>query len=185
MTWETFLTGVLGGAAALSVAGYLGRSLLSQVFAKELEKFKSDLEVVTGRNRFRFEKMHLERAEAIKQTYQKLVVSTNYLGSLLRPLQEAGELSEKDKAERFTDAANGFQAHFEENRIFFAKDIEDKVERFISKTREACNLYRLSVDLDKGRESMAAKNEAWKLVDSSLTELKRELEDDFRNVFGA
>lgn len=74
--WQSLLVAFGGNAAVLLVLGFLGRSLMSSVLAKDIEKFKADLHVAAIEHEVRFSKLHEKRAEVLAELYKLLVAAT-------------------------------------------------------------------------------------------------------------
>ncbi len=65
--------GLGGSAGVLLGLWYLGRTLISSVLAKDLEKFKADLQQAGIEHQILFSKLHEKRATVIAELYKLLV----------------------------------------------------------------------------------------------------------------
>ena len=59
--WKALLVAFGGNVTLLFLLGYFGRSLVSQVLAKDIEKFKADLQLAAVEHQVRFSKLHERR----------------------------------------------------------------------------------------------------------------------------
>jgi hypothetical protein len=84
------------GITGIVVSGFvwLIKKISEQMLSRDLEKFKSDLEMDAFQFKTRFEKLHAERAEVIKNLYQKIIDAEQNLNSLIHPFQPAGQPSQ-------------------------------------------------------------------------------------------
>jgi len=126
------------------VAGivYLGKILINQFFSKDLEKFKANIEKEEFSYRIKYEKLHVERAEVIKQIYKKMTKTYRSFHSFMAPFQMSDDLPEKEKGEIAAKNANEFTDYFEENKIFLEKELADKVDKLSITFRSAWHKFQ-------------------------------------------
>ena len=116
--WEVILLAVGGNAALLAVIGWLGHSLGSQLLAKDLERFKSELSATTSstaerlkhelqmaatEHLVRYAKLHERRAEVIAELYGLLVEAQWSSQTFVSVIEFAGE---PPKSEKYVSAIN-------------------------------------------------------------------------------
>jgi hypothetical protein len=99
----TTLVSLLGSASAVAVAAYLGKSLLTNVFARELEKHKSDLalaleqakhsfQVQALERQIQFTRLHERRADVIATIYSRLDALNRFFRLWLNPFRDSPEV---------------------------------------------------------------------------------------------
>lgn len=71
MDWLTLIQNLGIFSITGGLIAWLIRRLFQQFFEKDLDKFKVDLLKETVQFRIRYEKLHSERAEVIKEVYKK------------------------------------------------------------------------------------------------------------------
>src|SRR4051794_2990928 len=110
--WESLLLALGGNVALLAVLGWLARSLLGQLVAKDLERFKSDLTVAStvATERLKHElrlvaqehqvlvsKLHERRAQVVAEVYGLLVETHWASQDFASPMEMVGEPNKKEK----------------------------------------------------------------------------------------
>ncbi len=70
--WQSLLVALGGNATLLLVLGFLGRSVMSTVLTKDIEKFKAALHQAGIEHQVRFSKLHERRAEVLAEVYKLL-----------------------------------------------------------------------------------------------------------------
>ena len=71
--WKALIVAFGGNVTLLFLLGYFGRSVVSQVLAKDIEKFKADLQLAAVEHQVRFTKLHERRTEILVELYELLV----------------------------------------------------------------------------------------------------------------
>ncbi len=164
---------------------WLLKQILRQSFVKDLERFKSDLSKEAIKFRIRYEKLHSERAEVIKEVYKKISRTYRAFRSYISPFQFSGDLPEEDKRKQAVDEFNSLNNYYEENRIFFeeniAKEIDDLLENFV----ETLNQFDYSKDKTGGDyRDVKEWNKAWKKLTEDTSKIKKLIENEFRKMIG-
>lgn len=161
------------------------REYSKQLFVKDLEKFKVELQKEAIQFKIRYEKLHTERAEVIKEVYKKIVKTYRAFHSYICPLQLAGEPTEEEKKKIAADEINSLVNFYEENRIFFNEQIAKEIDNLLVKFREAWNKFHLAKDLKKeGQSHIKEWGEAWDKVDKDISKVKSLIENKFRDIIG-
>jgi len=163
------------------ILGLLGAFGLGTLFPNIIDRI---LNYRLQKKKFQFEKLYIERAEVIKETYQKMVRMHRAFESLMAPLQLAGEPSKAEKMREAANLANDFIKYFDINRIYFDEDLEEKINIFDGKMREAWNKFRYATAEELGKQDIDKWNEAWKEVKEEIPKLKKEIERKFRKEIG-
>lgn len=198
MSWDeafrvsTAILASLGGGVAivLALSSYLGKLWASKILAREqleLDRLRKEHEV-------RFSRLHIERADAIKETAQQLQRLDDCLHSILKQLQLTGEPDIDTKLQEAHSLHNGFVELYKKHRLFFAKDTVALMHKIAMCSRSAylhikCyptspddTEYKLIPGLFKERE------EAWenarKEYYGDMQLLIEQLEAEFRGLLG-
>lgn len=185
----------LGGATAISVTiGYLGKKSIEAFLSGRVEAYKKNLEKVAYEHSVKFQHLHAERAESIKNVYEKLVILDEAIHSTLRQFQRADEPSLEDKIKTLAEAFNSFRDYFIPRRIFFEEGICEIVESIIDAARGVfIDITTLpvdpgSVEYEVNRGLLTERHEFWekarKLHSREIKKLKDCLEEKFRLMLG-
>lgn len=98
------------GDTAIIVTGItlILRRIIDNFFEKKNIKFK-----------ITYEKLQIERAEVIKETYKKMVLANDLLESYIKPYRRVKDKSEDEKLKEANESFNDFYEFYDKNRIFF------------------------------------------------------------------
>ena len=187
--WQSLLVAFGGNAALLLVLGFLGRSLMSTVLAKDIEKFKAALQQAATEHQIRFSKLHDERAEVLAELY-KLLVAAYWEVSEFTSLAQFGD---PDRKEQYADAMNAVASYFrffDQHRIWLPPELCDPLEAFARQLRTpTINLgvyLQIKNPTEKTlREQGEVWDKAWLTVDQDIPKLRLAIEAEFRKILGA
>ena len=175
------------GIFSIGVTGlvWLIRKIFVHFFDKDLEKFKSDLEKEAIEYKIRYERLHSERVEVIKEVYKKISNTYNSFRSLMNPWQGVEEPTQEEKGRRATENANELIYYYEQNRIFFSEELAEDVDVLLSVFKSTWNKFndsRISNSIRDEKTSTKQWHEAWKQIEEETPKVKKQLENKFRNV---
>jgi len=194
MNWQSLLE-FLGGATALSLTfGYLGKKAIEAYVAGRIESYKSDLQQLATEHSVRFQRLHGERAEIIKDLYAKVAVLDDTLHSTLRPLQLVGESPMPDKVSRLSAQFNELREYFLPRRIFFDKSVCKVIDTLLENAKGIFyDITTYEVDPTheeyKGnRDALRERREFWEKARTThkqeFAAIKTLLEAEFRAILG-
>jgi hypothetical protein len=187
--WQSLLVAFGGNAALLLVLGFLGRSLLSTVLAKDVEKFKAALHQAGVEHQIRFSKLHEKRAEVLADLYKLLVAAVWQVSEFTSPMQ----FGDPDRKAQYAAAINAVAAYFrffDQHRIWLPPELCEPLESFAKQLRTpAINLgvyLRIENPTDKTlKEQSEVWDKAWQKVDGDIPKLRSAIEAEFRKLLGA
>ena len=176
------------GITGIIVAGsvWLIRKITEQFFVKDLERFKTDLQKEAVEFKIRYERLHGEKAEVIKEVYARIVQTYKSFHSLMNPWQGAEEPTQEEKGKEAAMNANKLIDYFEQNRIFFDEGLARNIDSLLAKFKDAWgkfNLSRISKSVDDNKEFLQQWSLAWEQIQEKIPSVKKKLENKFRNVF--
>lgn len=206
-SWQTILLAFGGNAVLLGVLGWLARSLGSQLLAKDLERFRSeltaassiaterlkhDLQIVTLEHQVRFSKMHERRAEVVAELYGHLVEAQWASQDLVALMEWAGEPSKQEKYTVAMKQAAEFYRYFDKNRIYLPQQLCEQLEEFIRNVRRRVIEFGVYVAKDEAHlpdQAREKKYETWmksaEYFDTAVPKARRALEVELRAIIGA
>nr|DAQ50649.1 MAG TPA: hypothetical protein [Caudoviricetes sp.] len=160
---------------------------------------KTVLDIIKSRSEIVFSKLHQERAEVVKQLFQKLTILQQTLIDLTSMAQIADKSESKEDIQKrlnkqfnqaYIEALNLFSL----NRIFLSHNLCDKINGLLSEIRVAALDYEDSCSTIEGgikcnsKELIAngtkEKRQIRELVRNELSDLLNELEAEFRKLLG-
>jgi hypothetical protein len=159
-----------------------------------LEKYKGDLQQATSEHSVRFQKLHAERAESIRDFYAYLSQLDQSLASTLARFQHA---SDKPLHEKISELALNFNVtreYFIPRRIFFEESTCVLVDRILDLAKGIffdITTYEADPSHPQyayDRKLLLERAEFWekarKAHENEFKELKHALEDNFRKLLG-
>lgn len=172
-------------AIIISASAWVIRKYAELIFSRDLEKFKSNLEKESIEFKIRYEKLHSERAEVIKEVYKKIVKTYKSFHSLMNPIQLAGELKEEEKSKLAVEEVNKLIDYYEENRIFFEENIAIAIDKLLNEFRKSWHQFGYSRILrDDRAPDVDEWNKAWEQISKEIPEIKVMIEKEFRKIIG-
>jgi len=202
--WQAFLIAFGGNAALLLVLGFLGRSLIQQFLAKDIEGFRSrlqadsniaieklraDLRQAAVEHEVRFSRLHEKRAEVLATLYGLLVEAVWEAESFANPAEFPGE---PDKKQKYVTAMNAVAAYFrffDKHRIFLPAALCDSLEAFAKALRTPMIKFSVYLKIEHPipkttDEMMNAWDAAWNSVKNDVPLLRAALENEMRKLLG-
>ena len=188
--WQSLLVGFGGNAALFLVIGYFGRSLMMQVLAKDVAKFKANLQIAAVEHQVRFSKLHKRRAEVLAELYKLLVEAIWETSTFTSPMQWEGDPEKRDQYVTAMNAITKYFRFFDQNRIWLATDLCNSLEEFAKQLRKpAINLsVYLSIEHptpETAKELSNVWSEAWNSVENDIPKLRQAIEGEFRSLLDA
>lgn len=204
MSWDIVekalnLLGGLSGIALLTlgVAKLFGKNLLDHWFAKDIERYKSELDVknkdVQNQLDIKLELVKLQesqlieiRVDSIKKIYQILAKLQGNVGILNMPIRPTVWGEDQDIANEIQKLFSDFQKEWLSCKLFFDKDLSDKIELFANKCYSNADQNMFNRQVIK-EDYKFLKEELSKLREEAKTELPpilQEIECNFRELVG-
>ena len=185
----------LGGATAISVTiGYLGQKAIDGYVSGRIEAYKSELQRIASEHSIRFQRLHSERAEVIKEFYAKLAVLDDTLYSTLRGFQAVGDTPLTEKVSRLAEQFNSLRDYFLPRRIFFDEQLCKLIDQTLDIAKgifydiTTYTVEPTDVEYKYNREVLKERHEFWEKARTShsqeFVELKTKLESQFREIMG-
>jgi nicotinamide mononucleotide adenylyltransferase len=194
MDWLALLK-FLGGAGIISAALiYIAKRVIDTFLDTRIESYKANLEKIAIEHGIRFQQLHTERAQVIKELYEKIVVLDFALGSALKPLQHESEPSLVEKVNALSKAFNDLYFFFPAKRIYFEKKLCSAIDNIIKISRGVFSditVYPVNINSTECKYDpnvWKGRHEYWQKARSSyekeILQSKEDLEDSFRELLG-
>ena len=177
---------ILGGATILVAAvSWLFRSLTTHLLSKDIEIFRQQL----IENQKRFGTLHEKRANIIEDLYSKLIDFLGAAESFSHIAEWKGEPSKEEKATILGGKAEEFLAYYLKNKIYFNKDICDKVDSLFAEVHKKTLTYRIQLAYKKdgvGDSKYLTDSwmDAWKFMQDKAPILLEAIQSEFRSILG-
>ncbi|MGL6127068.1 hypothetical protein [Chryseobacterium artocarpi] len=157
--------------------------------------FQHSLDTKLNEFNVRFSKLHEERANVIKELYERLVKlhsATVTLTRRIHPIIEDAEKEEKQRLENVNNALNEFNKFYLVNKIYFDKELSDRLDKvaheYWSKNWDYATILRMfregQVSGDFYKKMVEDSQKITEAVDKDITKSLEDLENEFRRVLG-
>jgi hypothetical protein len=205
--WQAILLNFGGTATLLVILGWLARSIGTQLLAKDIERFKSDLsaastatterlkhdlQLVATEHQVRYSKLQARRGEVIAEMYGLLVEAQWASQSFVSPAEFGGEPSKAEKYATAMNKAAEFYRYFDKNRIFLPLAFCAQTEEFLRNMRTKVvgfGVYVVQEEKFMPDTAHKAKFEAWvkasEYFDKEVPIARAALEQELRTLLGA
>ena len=194
MQLQAIIEFLLSATLLAAVLGYLGRKAIEAYLAGRVEAYKGELQRVNAEHGVRFQRLHAERAEVIKDFYAKLAILDETLGSTLAPFQHANGNTLPDKVGALSQQFNETREYFLPRRIFFDEPTCELVDKVVLLARGIFyDITTYEVDPQHPQykyhpDILKERHEFWEKARGShaneFASLKRKLEHEFRKLLG-
>jgi hypothetical protein len=204
---EFLLLSIGGNAALLAILGWLARSLLGQLLAKDLERFKADLSAASSATAERLKhelqlvaqehqvvvsKLHDRRAQVVSETYSLLVEAHWAAQDFVSPMEWVGEPSKREKYATAMNKSAEFYRYFDKNRIYLPPELCARLEQFLRDMRSSVIGFGVYVRLDEKAmpdQSIEKKYQSWtkatEYFNAEVPKAREALESELRSIIGA
>ena len=155
-----------------------------------LERMRSDLQIAAAERNVRYSRIYEQALESIAETYAKLVEFRNAVGAYVNPMGFKDDPSLEERRKIVGAKGDDFRNYFNSRKLFFPKELADKVTAFSSKMMHLAIrfMYGVEQEDDSGRRGRAPDAEAWGEIVETMTDevpaLLEALEADFRRLIG-
>ncbi|TYS57330.1 hypothetical protein FZC74_16700 [Sutcliffiella horikoshii] len=203
----------LGSCTILGVLGFLGKEIINNWYSRksashqsnlnqnlelfkvniqnEAELFRAELQKEALEHKIKYNKLHNDRAETIKDLYSKIDRMERSMRDLFNLFEIARDNSKRDKMKVAVKNFNDTMDFYSINRIFFSEETCTIIESL----RDEINLiyheftgYDIHLGLSEIPEVRKEQRQVWKDCWNSMKEkvpqIKRDLEKDFRRQLG-
>lgn len=200
--WQSILLALGGNAALLVVLGWLARSLGSQLLARDIEKFKSNIELTAAREietyKAQLEKDRLRLQISYGGIFEKQANAILDLYKIVLTLESAASdavsnLSEPPQERQFAfrQAWSAIRTSYQQSRILLPQEIDEMLGNFINQMfrgvfeymrMEARDLRRVT---DDEFQRLSDRQEAaLEIIETELPALRETLLSSMRRTMG-
>jgi hypothetical protein len=199
-----FIISFLGGSAILLAAvAWLMKSLVTQWLAKDIEnhksklqfesqteltKFKAEIEKTAFEHQIIFSRLHDKRAEVIAELYAKIAMLYRTMTVFVRMALAVEEADRKNKLKDLWKAVDDFRGIYERNKIFFHANVCEKIEELDSAMSAPVSKLVMHLEMYEQNNDISPAVQAWEegkqKIEEIVNVIKKELEDEFREILG-
>ena len=183
--WQQLIGLIVMPSVVVGALAWIIRGVISQGFARDIEKYKAELEQQNFEHRERFSTIHQRRAEVIANLYGKIARTKSVTADLVGIFQQGGQ-SLIEKKQKAAEIYNDMASYFYENCLFLPKDTAEKAEKLISTIKEV--LIEFDTAQMGNEEYKPDKTGLWRQAYERLRDevppILEELEEEFKELLG-
>jgi len=183
--WRQLIGLIVMPSVVVGALAWIIRGVISQGFARDIEKYKAELEQQSFEHRERFSTIHQRRAEVIANLYGKIARTKSVTADLVGIFQQGGQ-SLIEKKQKAAEIYNDMASYFYQNRLFLPKDTAAKAEKLIGTIREVLIEFDTA---QMGNEEYKPDEtglwrEAYERLRDEVPPILEELEEEFKELLG-
>ena len=206
---EALVLGVGGNAVLLAVLGLLARSLMSQLLAKDLKRFETELShrttlateelkhrlgLAAQEHHVRFTKLHERQANVIEEIYTRILDFEDASAALTLANNDTPENLMEFALRRAEDAGRELSQYIRRHEIFLSVSTSIQLHALLEKVEtllSGCSFNLVGKKLrNSGKDDLFPETkDAWTAVHRYLEEeaplVRKALEMEFRKHLGA
>ena len=179
MEWTQLLKDLGIFSIAITAIGFVARAV-----------FNHSLDLLSKKEVIKFSKLHEERAQIVKNLYEKLIKIRKSMNRFMIFYGPEGPNLEEGKT-AYSNLVN-FIDYFDNNQIFFSEKICSSIEEIRSNYMDAYTGFisyesfrgQFKHDKEISTKDFDSKNKAWDKISKMLPLLERELVNEFRRILG-
>lgn len=180
------------------VIGFVAKSVFTQFMSKDIERYKLRLKAEYDNSKIRIENelrirlfefqtrfslYHQQRAKSIQELYSLLSDTYDSLVNLTRTLQIKGQESLEERKKNTATIHNAMKQYYQRNRIFYSRDICEKVESIAELMKRAYIDFDIAQDgSDYKPDRTGLWEKSWNTISCDLPPLLQKLEEEFRKI---
>jgi len=180
----------------VTASAWLIREYAKQLFSKDIEKFKFELQKEAIELKIRYEKLHIERAEVIKKFYKQMVSVTRKINLSILTLEYEEKGKGRTDYKQIIRGYDDFVHHYEENALYFEDNIQKNIKELTNALTTIFSLYSfLKFDQEMTRSNKTSERMSKLEFDSErerlkndmntdISLIKKQIEQKFKNIIG-
>lgn len=183
--WQQLVGLIVAPVAVVGAIAWLLREILSQGIARDLHRYKSELELQNFEHRERFSLIHQRRAEVIATLYGKIAKTYSIAADLVGIFQQDGQ-SLTEKKQYAADVFNDMSAYFFENRIFLPHETAKTSEKLVMTIKDVLIKFD-TAQMDNNEykpDQTGLWRQAFERLRDEVPPILSDLENEFKGLLG-
>lgn len=168
---------------------FLSKSLTDRFFARDLEKFKSELQKEIVKYQIQFGQLHLDKAKVVKEIFYQFhdikKLCRSFVGKISGSYKGFCEKPENKEYLEYDQAVVALRDNIEKNSIFFSNEFTDKMLKAVAEWQSAPTTAHFAHDVavdSKGAEFK--KEQYFEMVKLLRGDILKPLEEEFKKILG-
>ncbi|GGK81923.1 hypothetical protein [Haloarcula sebkhae] len=182
-------------AVGATVIGWVAKDMIGQYFEKELNKYQAEIDkelskyqAELDKEKLRYSQLHTDRAQVTAELYEKLVQFELDMIELTDPVELGDRPPKRELLMSAKESGNEFLRYYRRNQIYFPEDVCKTVDEVYEEMKSIFHefmIYKPHESEPGDPQDPEHWLELWERVsDDEVPELKKELEDHFRELLG-
>ena len=211
MNWNEIIKFLISASGVSAIIIYIGKKLVDKSLdasiekyktqlSKELELYKSDLSRVNTEHQIKYNRLHEQRGEKVKELYQLIYELEKKLKHLTSPFQGPEWPTETERSESVKTHLFELEDTLELNRIYFNDDLSKKIESIIKESRNILSMIFKAKLIQKHNDDLNTRNnhhlvdnphepldtwvEAESFVQNEIKQARMDLINEFHVIIG-
>ena len=204
---DTIIGSIISSAAIAGIVVWLSKAVISERLKKaiqyeydqkletyknelkyqsdlNLEELRSELTIIEKEREILFFKLQEKRAEVIEDIHEKLVIFFQNLRAYVKQFGNIDEKIEKKYREEAEKSFFNFRKIFLIKAIYLPTSLHKQIESFMEESYVQIKRFEFEVEPRETSDYYNVWNEIYKKVDTDLSSIKEELENQFRKLLG-
>lgn len=187
--WKQLLLMIFTPTAAVAVLAYVLRKFFDRSLDRDLELYRSQLQLQQFEYQTRYSLIHQRRAEVIGEFYKLLIRGVGEVEDLVRVFRFSDGEPLSAKKQRAADRFNEMSDYFSEHRLYFDESLSERIDELIRLVRESYIEFDVAQPGEKLEHGPASDPELWKSAHKRIKEkvrpIRKDLERQFRSLLEA
>lgn len=168
---------------------YLSKNLTDRFFARDLEKFKYELQKESIKYQIQFGQLHLEKAKAVKDIFYQFhdikKLCRSFVGKISGSYKGFCEKPENKEYLEYDQAVVALRDNIEKNSIFFSDEFTEKMLKAVADWQNAPITAHFALDESIDGKGVEFKNEQYfEMVKLLRGDILKPLKEEFKKILG-
>lgn len=168
---------------------YLSKSLTDRFFARDLEKFRSDLQKESIKYQIQFGQLHLDKAKVVKDIFYQFhdikKLCRSFVGKISGSYKGFCEKPENKEYLEYDQAVVALRDNIEKNSIFFSDEFTEKMLKAVAEWQNAPTTAHFAFDKPIDEREIKMRNKQYfEMVSLLRGDILKPLEAEFKKILG-
>lgn len=194
INWTIVVSALAVSPALFGALAWLTRSLITHFLSRDVERFKSQLQLSTLERQIRFSQLHEKQATVVAQLYQKLLHAKFGFQTLRQ--SKAKDFDEKDRkiALKVLETCLDAFVFSVQNELYFEEALFQKISEANLRLMKTVGFYTGMDDILSSFENVPEERRrilaetlvgGWRDFEDEITPLLEGLKREFRSLLGS
>lgn len=188
--FEIIITAILASGAWLLVVAFLGKSIIANWLAKDIEKYKGQISAQNSEKQIILSRVNEKRAEAISKIYQGIIEYTAQVKKFVFQAEHVDEDERENLLNELSESANQFRDIYCQNHLYLTKTTCGHIQDVFKEVQIPAHkfIYAIGAYLHGGTMTKEQYVTEWETAFTSFADkippLLEDLENQFRKLLG-